>query len=158
MDMHLEGDRLVTAPVGEWIVAGRLVTYQDKVYLVEKVNPKNYLVWDESGAQYNLRRHPSVKLAVNVEFDKTKVNEKRQAQRDRDLARRTEAFNSELTLGSVVRFKAGPNRTKFPHTYVVCIVPNAKGNCRLAKLGGDNGRYISGAHHSQLETIDPKDI
>jgi hypothetical protein len=153
MDLHVEGNRLVTDNFENWIVMGSIIESQGVRYIVDKVNPKNYLCYDERGGCWNIRRTPNVKaLPRDTVFDKTAYLTKKQQQRERDRQNRNEAMTSTLVLGSTVRFKNEKDRKKFPDTYVVCIIPNAKGNVRLAKLGGDNNRYVN-AHFSLLEEV-----
>ncbi len=150
-DGHLQFTSLV--PVKDWVVEGSLIMSNGVVKIVDKVNPKNYVCYDEAGQGWNVRITNQTPLPRDHPFDRTKYLEKKQAERDRKNAAFHNAITSDLTLGSVVKFTHASSARKFPGLYVVCIVPNAQGKMRLAKLGGDGGQYVRGVSPSHVEQV-----
>lgn len=59
----------------------------------------------------------------------------------------------KFTLGTIVRIDSG----KFAGVYVCLGLPAASGKVRIAKIGGDGGRYVT-AHMSGLTVLNPSEV
>ena len=132
--------RIVTYNLVPAVYAGSLIESNLGVLIVHKVNRKNFVCYDEAGNGWNVPRSnqeplPSSTVFNRAAYDKL-MNDKHEAVMD--------AFKT-LVLGSLVEFTAATDKAKFPGVYVVIGTPSANGRIRIARLGGDNGRYVTAA-------------
>jgi hypothetical protein len=97
---------------------------------VLKVNPKNIKVKAEDGTRWNCSPVFLFEAPAGTTF--------------------TEGAAAPVVLGSVVRFKDA-KRNKYP---LMVVVGSHAGAWRLAKLGGDKGRYYRGIDAADLEIVD----
>lgn len=149
MEFTVEEGRFLSQPIIEWVVEGSFIKSHDgTVMLVEKCNPKNYVCYSEDGQLWNVRRIGQKPLPRDTPFDMTKVNEKRTAERQRNRDLVEKAVTSSLHMGAVVVFTDTRGKREWPGPHVVVSEPNAKARLRVAKHGGDNGRYVNcGVQH-----------
>lgn len=96
---------------------------------VKKVNPKNVKVVTEDGVTWNCSPFFLSPAPLGVKFE-SKVS-----------------AGPALGLGVAVKFVSGGE----PGLFVV--VGNHGGLWRVARLGGDNGRYYSGLEASRFEVV-----
>lgn len=153
---HLQYTALV--PVSEWVVEGSLIRMGTQVVIVDKVNRKNYVCFDESGQAWNVPIRGQKPLDENTLFDRTKYQEYLQRKSAKKREALDTALTSEINIGMIVRFKSVGQKRKYPGNYVACSWPNREAKVRLAKLGGDNGRYWAGYPVSDLEIVPPEDV
>jgi hypothetical protein len=154
---HLQYTALV--PVSEWVVEGSLIrSHNGNVVIVHKVNPKNYVCYDEQGQGWNVRISSQKPLDPNTQFDRTAYLAFLQRERDKKRGALDVALSSDINIGSIVQFKSVTQRNKYPGAYVSCSWPNRDGKVRLAKLGSDGGRYWAGFPIDQLEVVSLSDL
>lgn len=72
-------------------------------------------------------------------------------QKTRDFSVEREKANAALCPGAVVR--VGGTRTAFQGIFVVLKHPTPNGSLNLARLGGEDGRYIT-VHRSKVVLLD----
>jgi len=137
---RLEGGDVVR----EGIWTGDVVVYGGCRYKVTKINPANYRVLDEAGKTWNLRRTANVTKAEDQSWDGP--SEKTEYQKY------LEQVESGLTLGSVVEIIHPTHARRYPGKHVI-IQTKSDGTFRLAKLGGDNGRYLRGFTVADLKEV-----
>lgn len=123
--------------------AGQLI--QDRkgqLFRVTKVAKVNYQVVDEDGKRWNLRKVGAFEAPEGAIFAGPSADEVE------PRTRAYEAPDPRLTLGTVVEFKPG---SKFHGMGKYVIVRVNGATFSLARLNGDNGRYVRGAAGSYLE-------
>lgn len=113
---------------------------------VDKVAQVNYKCTDEKGGKWNVRITPNIKKADDQTWNGPKEKN------PYEIA--MEAVDAGIVIGSAVSFKNVAQARKYPGTYIVCSSVNAAGKVRLAKLGGEGGKYFSGYPVNQLEKVD----
>jgi hypothetical protein len=125
-----------------YIGLGSIVDTSRGKMIVHKVNPKNYICYDEAGNGWNIRR-VSARLAQSDTFNRAAYDAFLNKQRDLHSDRLRGALETELVLGSVVRFTDAATAIKWPGEYVVISSPTSSGRVKVAKLGGDADRYVT---------------
>lgn len=133
--------------VGLW--TGTVVKFKDgKRFKVTKLNPVNIKMMDESGKDgWSINRDYAEKF---IDEDQTWNAPEQKTEYDKYL----ELVELGVTLGSTVKLKAATRlSSKYGrHTYVVIAMPN-NGTVRLAKLGGDRGRYLRNIEAKDIEVV-----
>jgi hypothetical protein len=111
-------------------------TDEGVVYVIERVNDKTYTLQPERGGRGVRASHYMVEPVTEPD--------------GKIAATLVSAFDPPplFDLGEVVEF-TGRSANKYKGKYVV-LAQAADGKLRCAKLGGDNGRYVRGVHHSQV--------
>lgn len=107
---------------------------------VIKVNPKNIKLVTEDGSRYNA--HPS--------FLDTPTPAEADAWDSGSTGYSPLAPSTTLHMGQVVRFKH-PGVSKYEGLWVVCGAH--AGSYRVARLGGDRGKYIRGVDATSVEVV-----
>lgn len=118
-------------------VGDLIQTSNGQLFRVTKVKQVNYGVVDEDGTQWNLRKTGAYLAPAGAIFSGP-------------AAREIQMPRADLTLGTVVVFKPG---SKFHGKGKFVIVRANGATYSLAKLNGDNGRYVRGTHASCLEVV-----
>ncbi len=132
-----------------WV--GDVIEYNRKRYKIVKEKQVNWLIQDETGAQFNLRI--GSRGAVKSE-DQSWAGPKQKTEYEKALERAA----AGITLGTAVRLIKATHRSKYGSMlYVVVAVPS-NGTLRLAKLGGDGGRYLRNFTANDVEVVDPADV
>jgi hypothetical protein len=109
--------------------------FKGQVFRVTKTLQKNVMLEDENGG--TLRTDPFMLLRSDKPF--------------------TPNEGPALVLGSLVRLKPR-NAGRWGDT-LFSVVDNPKGGkVRLAKVGGDKGRWLPGVPVTALDVIDPADV
>lgn len=124
-------------------VGDLIQTSNGQLFRVTKVKQVNYGVVDEDGKQWNLRKTGAYLAPAGAIFSGPDAAE-------RPAAREIPMPRTDLTLGTVVVFKPG---SKFHGKGKFVIVRVNGATYSLAKLNGDNGRYVRGAAGSYLEVV-----
>lgn len=107
---------------------------------VVKVNPKNIKVVKMNGERWNV--HPTFLSPATTEEAATfSVAEP----------------GGRLVMGTAVRFKSGAT-THASSSDLYVVLGTHGGAYRLAKFGGDGGRYFTGIDSSQLEVVQVNEI
>ena len=137
----------MTLTPAPYAYAGQLI--QDRkgqLFRVTKVAKVNYQVVDEDGKRWNLRKIGAFEAPAGAVFSGPDAAAFRPAAREIPIPR------TDLTLGTVVVFKPG---SKFhgKGKFVIIRENRNRGTYSLAKLNGDNGRYVRGAADSWLEVV-----
>jgi hypothetical protein len=133
--------------VGLW--HGTVIKLRDgKRYKVTKLNPVNVKLMDESGKTGYTYNRDAAERHIDTDQSWNGPDEKN------PYELLTEALAAGLHIGAAVKFSDENSRRKYPETYVVCSSVNAEGKVRLAKLGGDNGRYFPGVLVSKLVAVE----
>lgn len=115
-------------------------------FKVTKLNPVNIKMMDESGQDgWQLNREVAERL---IDEDQSWDGPKEKT----EYQKLVEAIDSGITLGTAVKITEARYRDKYPDTYVVVACRN-DGTFRMAKLGGDGGRYLRGFRASDLEVV-----
>lgn len=126
--------------VGLW--HGTVIKMRDgKRYKITKLNPVNVKIIGEDGKTYTYNRESASR---HIDEDQSWDGPKEKT----DYQKYVEIVEVGATLGTAVEL-VGRYASKYPGTYVVIAMPN-NGTMRLAKLGGEGGRY--------LRNIEAKDI
>ena len=134
----------MTLTPAPYAYAGQLI--QDRkgqLFRVTKVAKVNYQVVDEDGTRWNLRKTGAYLAPAGAVFSGPEVPEV-------PAVREIPVPRTDLTLGTVVEFKPG---SKFHGKGKFVIVRVNGATYSLAKLNGDNGRYVRGASGSYLEVV-----
>lgn len=131
-------------PVSDWVYKGSLINAGQSVMIVHKVNRKNYLCYDEAGRGWNVPIRNQSALPSSTTFDKTAYLAILGEQEKNSRRALDETLASPLVMGSIVEFIGGTDARKWPGKYVVIASPSAKARIKVAKLGGDSGRYVTG--------------
>lgn len=127
-------------------VGDLIQTANGQLFRVTAVKQVNYGVVDEDGKQWNLRKTAAHEAPAGAVFSGPEASAP-PARRPRPSA----PPRTDLTLGTVVEFRPG---SKFhgKGKYVVVRL-NTGGTYSMARLNGDGGRYIRGAHGSHLDVV-----
>jgi hypothetical protein len=131
--------------VGLW--HGTVIKMNDgKRFKVTKLNPKNIKMMDENGRDgYGLNRAYAETL-----IDEDQSWEAPQPKSEYEKYR--ELLDAGVTLGTKVKI-TDPRLHKYRGPeYVVIALPN-NGTMRLAKLGGDGGKYLKNIELENVEVI-----
>jgi hypothetical protein len=112
---------------GRQAMAGQKIEFQGKTYTIQKVNPKNFVIFDEAGQTYKLNRMSRYKI----------VGEQTYAESRPDF--------SAFVAGTVVRVKpeAAARYSKFYYgsEQAFVVMKHNFNLVNVVKLGGDGGLY-----------------
>ena len=135
----------VVTQVGLW--HGTIIKMRDgKRFKVTKINPVNVKMMDEDGKDgWTLSRDAAERM---IDADQTWTGPKEKTDYDRYL----ELTSTGATLGTKVKL-AGNLASKYPGEYVVVALAQSKGTFRIAKLGGDGGRYLRNIKPGEIEIV-----
>ncbi len=141
----INGDTVVK--IGLW--HGTVIKFKDgKRFKITKLNPVNVKMMDESGKDG---------YSVNRDFAETIIDEDQSWDAPApksEYEKYQEILAAGITLGTAVVLKSATHARKYPGTYVVIAMPN-NGTLRMAKLGGDGGRYLKNFTAEDVRVIDP---
>lgn len=106
---------------------------------VIKVNPKNVKILLADGSRWNM--HPTfIKRAATPD----------EVKEFGDTLGAGSTEGASLTLGTAVMFKNNTGERKG----VFVVIGSHGGTWRLARLGGDKGRYFRGIDSSEIQVVD----
>lgn len=129
---------------GVWVGDVIKDTETGQRYKVTKINPKNLKTINPAGQIWNIPRTHS-KFVKDP--DQTWDGPKEKTEYELYLER----VEAGITLGTAVEFDSARLR-KYTGTYVCIAMPN-DGTLRLAKLGGDSGRYLKGIRPDECKVV-----
>lgn len=130
--------------IGLW--TGSVIKLRDgKRYKVTKLNPVNVKMLGEDGKTYTYNRDSA---ARQIDDDQSWDGPKEKTEYEKLV----DAIESGITLGTAVKITSPQYARKYPDTYVVIACRN-DGTFRMAKLGGDGGRYLRGFRASDMEVV-----
>lgn len=116
-----------------------------KRFKVTKINPVNVKLMDEDGRDgFTLNRaYAERHIDENQDWDGPKEKS--------EYEKLVGAAESGITLGTVVKLTSA--RLAQYNAKYVCVATRSDGTFRLAKLGGDNGRYLRGITVDEMEIV-----
>ena len=133
----------MTTTTQTFVTVGSIVRTDRGTMIVHKVNPKNLVCYDEAGNGWNVNRNRGANL-TDAPFDRTNYDAFLEKQRERNNMLLNETLHNPLFVGTIVCFVDSNDAKKWPGEYVVISQPTAAGRIKIAKLGGDGGRYVNG--------------